>query len=695
MRIREEARPYFDRANDRVKEAAKPILEFLSAGFLVTWFWPEERNWKAILKPDDLLGRQFGLTKEYFLIGHGFTDDFHQTTLLAEPPDIADLKVRLDRSIRFVASPSAAMEEACAGWANDKRITIVPISEAKALNAIANDASQEELIALLRGSLWRRDWFDDSEPIRVPSEFFGREQYVDAVRAKITDGQPAGIFGLRKIGKSSLLRRIQDVLLANPQRLTLTAFIQCNATKIKAGRWWYALQQLIQEWTKALTDAAQGEPVSVKAGRLTTVIAEGRRLADAGAVAAAFEGDFQAILRAAASLANRKGKESFRIVAFFDEADSVYPHLPQAGYWKDDFFYLWNTLQTIKRGLEDPKQFVYVLGGVNPSGVELGTLLGQPNPLFEMSKLYLGPMPLAEAKSLLVGIGSRMGLSFDQEALALAHGISGGHPWLLRKLGSAVHRTFEDRPAVRTVTKGDVDRVFQRTKREFYSHIDWILGHLKLVAPDEYALLRDIALGGANAYLTDWKDQEFRDVFAEHLHRFGLIRFENDRPVLALGAVADALQKPGAADLKTRKRELRDAVDALEGAVRTRIANDFEVVEEPVETIVTAIPGKANNRPKDREQLRTVGRVGGLRTLVCDLNWEDYLLLLEKFENVVHWVGADGDHAAKIARLRKGVVEIVHIVRHNNDPELEKLIQARGFESLMAELVALRAMLTD
>lgn len=695
MRIRDEARPYFDRANERVKQAAKPILDFLSTGFLVTWFWPEERNWKAVLKPDDVLGRQFGLMKEYFLIGHGFTEDFHQTTLLAEPPDIADLQVRLDRGIRFVSSPSTAMEEACAGWANDKRITIVPISEAKARDAVASDAAQEKLFGLLRGSLWRRDWFDDSEPIRVPSEFFGREQYVDALRAKIMDGQPAGVFGLRKIGKSSLMRRVQAVLLANPQRLSLTAFIQCNATKIKAGRWWYALQQLIQEWLKALTDAAQGEPVSVKAGRLSTLVSEGRRLVDAGAVAAAFEGDFQAILKAAASLAKRKGKESLRIVAFFDEADFVYPHLPEAAYWKEDFFFLWNTLQTLKRGLYDPKQFVYVLGGVNPSGVELGTLIGQPNPLFEMSKLYLGPMPANEAKALLGGIGSRMGLSFDQDALALAHSISGGHPWLLRKLGSAVHRSFDDRPAVRAITKGDVDRVFQRTKREFYSHIDWILGHLKLVASEEYALLRDIALGGANAYLTDWKDQEFRDVFAEHLHRFGLIRFEDDRPVLALGAVADALKKPGAADLKTRKRELRDAVDVLEGAIRSRIVNDFESTDDPVEVIVNAIPAKANYRPKDREQLRTAGRVGGLRALVCDLNWEDYLLLLEKFESVVHWVGAAGDHAANVARLRKDVFDIVHIVRHNNDPELERLIQVRGFESLMSELVAMRAMLTD
>jgi hypothetical protein len=98
------------------------------------------------------------LTKEYFIIGHGFAEDFHQTTLLSEPPEDQDLPIRVDRGIRFVASASAGMEEACAGWANDKRITIVPIAEAKARNAVAQDQAQEVLFDLLRGSLWRRDW---------------------------------------------------------------------------------------------------------------------------------------------------------------------------------------------------------------------------------------------------------------------------------------------------------------------------------------------------------------------------------------------------------------------------------------------------------------------------------------------------------------------------------------------------------
>lgn len=345
--------------------------------------------------------------------------------------------------------------------------------------------------------------------------------------------------------------------------------------------------------------------------------------------------------------------------------------------------------------MDDPRQLVYVLGGVNPSGVELGALCDQPNPLFELAKMYLAPMPPPEARALLLGIGSRMGLAFDPDALALAHAISGGHPWLLRKLGSSIHRAYDERPSLRAITKSDVDRVFKRTRRDFYSHIDWILRHLKQVAPDEYDLLHDVALGGSNAYLSDWGDREFRDVFAEHLSRFGLIRFENDLPVLAIGAVADALKKPGAPDLKTRKRELRDAVERLEEAIRSRIVNDFLQVPDAVDQIAMAIPKQAAYRPKDREELRTSGRVGGLRTLVSDLNWEDYLLVLEKNEVIIHWVGGGGGHADKVERLRKGIAEIVHVVRHNNAPELEKLIQARGFEQLMAELVSLRAMLTD
>jgi hypothetical protein len=97
------------------------------------------------------------------------------------------------------------MQEACAGWALENNLSIVPVDLRKAREALDAGAAEEALYDVLRRSLWRRDLFDDSEPVRSPSEFFGRELVVDGVLGKVYAGQPLALIGLRKIGKSSVL----------------------------------------------------------------------------------------------------------------------------------------------------------------------------------------------------------------------------------------------------------------------------------------------------------------------------------------------------------------------------------------------------------------------------------------------------------------------------------------------------------
>jgi hypothetical protein len=86
-----------------------------------------------------------------------------------------------------------------------------------------------------------------------------------------------------------------------------------------------------------------------------------------------------------------------------------------------------------------------------------------------------------------------------------------------------------------------VHRVFARTKRSFYGHIDWILSHLKEVAPDEYKLLKDLAIGGKDRFLAEWADISFRDTFAEHLAKYGVVEFHDDVPEITVGLIRDCL----------------------------------------------------------------------------------------------------------------------------------------------------------
>lgn len=695
IRFTADASDLFTEALEVTQKDATPVLELLSAGFEIPWFRERSpRIWSAILKPSERLRAHFGLNLEYFLIGHGFPKDFHQSTLLEEPPE--KVAYRLDKQIRFVASSAPLAEASCQAWAQQRKVAIVLLNPLSILDRATDPTS--DLYKVLSKFLWRRDLFDDSEPIRSPSEFFGREVDVNEVLAKVIAGLPLAIFGLRKVGKSSLMRRVEDLLASDESAVSATTFLLCNATRLKSGRWWHVLGDALQGWRDALDRFANGigSKSRSKLEKFPALMEQRRHLEDPSLVAHAFDADLARLLKVAKHLANEANRPNCRLVLFMDEADELYPDITDAGYWKQDFFFLWNTLQASKRRLDDPSLLSYVIGGVNPSGVERGSLLGQANPLFEVSRKYLGPMSSDEAGELLNGFGRRMGLRFSGEAVDAAFSIVGGHPWLLRKMGSAIHQAHKQRSSIQEVSAANARHAFKKSKREFFAHVHWILDHLRRVAPDEERLLRDLAIQGAAAFSSDWAEEEFRETFAHHLEHYGLVSFDDDVPRLSLALIADALKKPIASALGEQILVIRSEMDILEEAFRTRLVADIAAVRtaaEAAEAVVTAIPKEASNRPKGREALRALGLSGGLRALVESLNWADYVVLLDRFYDEIGWRGANVDKQDRLKRINKAV-EIGHLARHNNRTEFKGLVDTIGFDAVVGRIREIREMVS-
>ena len=368
-----EAKKAFDAFDLDTRRHASKVLEFLSAGFTITWFGTatNQKVWIALLKPHDNVAEYFNLQKEYVLIGHTFPADFQQRTLLARPPD--KIAFRIDTRIRFVASGAPMMRAVCAAWAAEHRMSIFPLDLSQDLPEKNQSAA---LYKTLSESLWLRDVFDDPEPVTDPAEFFGREKAVQHVVTKVYLGQLVAVFGLRKIGKTSLLRRTRDLLSSDVASLSVTALVQCNATRIRSGRWHVVVGDLIDSWAAALNERAarHEKPFSVRVGKVASLLRPDRPSATDAQVADAFQKDAEKLRRTALSVARTEGLSQIRFVAFFDEVDEIYPQRADAGYWRDDYFALWNALQTLKRGLDDTREVVYILGGVNPSGVESGSL---------------------------------------------------------------------------------------------------------------------------------------------------------------------------------------------------------------------------------------------------------------------------------------------------------------------------------
>lgn len=688
--LHHEAQPAFDAAKQITKNSAGPVLELLSSCFQINWFRETGPNlWLAVIKPFATTAEHFGLGHEYFVIGNGYPDDFHQRTLKQEPPE--NLVDRLDMTIRFVASDAPRAEAFCAAWAQKNKATVIVLRAERNPNKPPADLMYQ----LLGRSLWRRDFFAEAEPVRDPSEFFGREVVVNELFAKVLLGDPIAVFGLRKIGKSSLLGRLEDLIEQDESAIGVTAFLIGNSTRLKGGRWWDAASDAVLTWQGKLQRLATrlGSKVHAKAERLREAI--DKKESDSRKLAIAFEKDIGSLLKAAKALCKTGDRDDVRLVLVLDECDHFYPHLVDSGHWRTDFFVFWNTLQGIKRSLESPEELVYVLGGVNPSGVEQGSLLNQANPLYETQRIYLGPMPAPEGHSLLSSLGGRMGLIFEESALESAYRLVGGHPLLLRRLGSAIHENARNRTDRKLVTVQDVEKAFKTKKRELFNQVAWFLEHLALVSPDEERMLRDIAHGGVQAYADLWGDNDFRETYAYHLEQYGLLCFENDLPIIALDLIREALKRPVASEFVEQKKELKDIVEAIEQAVRIRLRVDLERDKAPddaVAQVVNAIPSDAKNRALGRQELHDLGAVAGVGAVLDSLNWGDYEILLDKFYDQIEWSGDPIDKPTRLASVKLAFKE-AHLIRHNNDHQLKQLIDDRGFDKVYRGFAVMREIL--
>lgn len=293
----------FESANTKTRTAAFPVLELLSTGFQITRFKETAPLlWLAVVKPNQEVGEHFGLRRECFVIGNGYHNDFQQKTLKESPPEA--LLDRLEPAVRFVASDAPIAEAFCAAWAQQNRATIVLFKGVR-----AETSTLENLYSILSASLWRRDFFAESEPVKDPAEFFGREAVVNELFTKIILGTPIAIFGLRKIGKSSLLGRVEDLACQDKSSVTATAFAIGNSTRLKTGRWWHLAQDMLTAWQNRLQQFAKqnGSKVVAKAERLHALIS--KREASHHVLAVAFERDILTLLKAARALKEELGRD--------------------------------------------------------------------------------------------------------------------------------------------------------------------------------------------------------------------------------------------------------------------------------------------------------------------------------------------------------------------------------------------------
>jgi hypothetical protein len=361
--------------------------------------------------------------------------------------------------------------------------------------------------------LYATDMFD----VRIPvagSRFFGRQDSLQLLTQQTRLAQPVGVCGLRKIGKTSLLRTFVDSLgdWASGEPAYLGTYLDFQSVPI--GRrdidyvLWSIGHKALQAW--------QAHPASIPIDftpELFGLDQAPRRGVDCSVT---FDSDLQLLF---AWIRSHLGDA--RLVVVFDEIERFVPPAegPEPGFR--------GSLDLLRylRGLNQQDGSVtLVIAGANPYFAERSRLGEQENPLFNfVVKHYLAPLPTEEVRFMVQRLGGLMGVKFHHEAAQAVVEHAGGHPFLTRQLCSTAIRLLgAARPVIlqRETVEAALGDFSTAQHSTFAEMLESLEGY-----PHEQSILAELASGDSEVVDAHVHDDP---VSVEHLKGYGLVQKQNE-----------------------------------------------------------------------------------------------------------------------------------------------------------------------
>jgi hypothetical protein len=354
-------------------------------------------------------------------------------------------------------------------------------------------AHEDFVVELLRQFLYSRDFFDVRDPVSSDGQFFARYKLVDEIFAELSAGQSFGVFGLRKIGKTSVLERMRKRnSTGNHFRVALLDAQQPEIYKNDAAG---VILEICRAFNRAWAAAHGSGPFEKDVPAKLSLIE-----------ASSYFRDFVQRLLA-------QGKP---LLVIIDELERILPSRSRLTNWNTEFIDFWRVLRSQSQTTDG--KFVFLIASTNPYFIETSKLESEDNPLYRFLKSrYLPMFTFAELNDMLHSLGTPMGISFTDGALEIIHAEFGGHPFLSRQLCSEVARDLENRPLV--VEDRHVRKTLERYRLAERDDIEAILKVFADFYPEEHELLEALSKDERRAI----RLLDERYDLARHLIGYGLI----------------------------------------------------------------------------------------------------------------------------------------------------------------------------
>lgn len=335
---------------------------------------------------------------------------------------------RLEPAFVMVVHADKKGDEKLRNWGRELGYKVVPIHRPKA-GAIP---PAETLRRRLAQDLFTHDPFSLTGPVLADSDFFGRRNSAIETLRQLQSGRILSIFGVRKLGKTSLINRV--VSLAREAGEPRIAVIDCSVDGFNSLR--------AQDALKAVAKAAK-----MASTRSYAHITEALNRSDKELVPV-FDDLWSS-------------KEPKPLALIFDEVDYVTPASPTRAHWRKDFNVFWREFRVVYQEAQRMGFPLSVLvSGVSSHAFRVESFEGIENAVLHfVPEGYLAPFARQASKQMLKDLCRRCGLIFTDYDFDRIAEVCGDFPYWIRLAGSYIHRAIDIQGRPRSVDSDLLQRL--------------------------------------------------------------------------------------------------------------------------------------------------------------------------------------------------------------------------------------------
>ncbi|WP_127783406.1 AAA family ATPase [Rhodococcus sp. X156] len=332
-----------------------------------------------------------------------------------------------------------------------------------------------QIIMMLARRIARRNLYEETLPV-TGKAFFGRRQLLTELLEETREGRVFGVFGLRKTGKTSLVKEVGQRFQEGGEQSRIFILRDLETLPSSSPR---LGSEFVQDLRQAFLAALR--PSRVRTKEITDLSPD------------ASIGELRRAVGASIIDAKRSG---IRIVLALDEIEYLIgdsealsrggrPEVPEI-------------LGALRSLVQENSNFAVILSGITSALIHRGDIYGVENPFYSWAKVfYVPPMSQAEIRTLTVEVGIRMGLRWTEPALLALFRETEGNVFLHRTLAAQVVAGVKIDDFEEPLDTDDVDRARSEWKRSISERIAESYRSTQRHYPTECGLLEMFARGDA------------------------------------------------------------------------------------------------------------------------------------------------------------------------------------------------------